>query len=310
MSKRLRSPTGWLVLVLLLSSSVLTMIQPGIINQSYGQLGTQTIPPSRRIGNQTWAQTGPPRPPTTGIQSGNQTWTQTGPPPPPWNQSWTWSHTGNESLTWIHTANYTWIGPLNQTRTQTGPPPALPGNQTHMQGGLPPGLKNGWPHSNVTIDARNFTQPVLMNGTDRVRLGYIAINASISEQIIRNVAFNESIAQVEFDRNGSVQLIINSSIRPSRVFADNTQLTEVQSVTGLTPESEAWVYDPNTHALIIFADPSSVTIIYASATTQVPEFPYALGLIMFVCLAASVIISKRRTAIRDGPRTGIPNIGF
>lgn len=151
----------------------------------------------------------------------------------------------------------------------------------------------------MSIGAKNVTQPVLMNGTDNVRLGYVAINSSSSGQIISNIAFNESIAQVEFDHNGSVQLIIKSSAKPAHVYADNLELAEAQSVSGLTPESEAWAYDQNTHTLIIFADPSTVTIIYASTATPIPEFPPALGLVLIVSLAVSAIVVKRRSPRRD-----------
>ena len=151
----------------------------------------------------------------------------------------------------------------------------------------------------MSIRARNITQPVLMNGTYHVRLGYIAINSSSSGQIIRNIALNGSIAQVEFDHNGSVQLIINSSTKPANVYADNLELAEVQSISRLTPDSEAWGYDQNTHTLIIFADLSSITIIYASTATPIPEFPPALGLVPIVSLAVSAIVAKRRSWRRD-----------
>jgi hypothetical protein len=153
----------------------------------------------------------------------------------------------------------------------------------------------------MSIGAKNVTQPIFMNGTDRVRLAYIAINSSSGDQIIRNIAFNESVAQVEFDHDGSVQLIISSSTKPAHVYADNMELTEVQSVSGLTPESEAWVYDQNTHTLIIFADPSSVTIIYGSTAAPIPEFPPALGLVLIVSLGVSTIVARRRTSRRDRP---------
>jgi len=283
MSRRQRSQTGWLVVGLLLLSSALTMVQLGIISQSYGQLGTQT--------------TRPPGPPTTSnIHPENQSWT--------WshteNQSWTWTPTANQSRTWIHTANQTWTHPGNQTWTQTGPP-EIPGNQTRKRGGVPPGLVNGWAHSNMSIGAKNATQPIFINGTDRVRLASMVINASSGDQIIRNIAFNQSVAQVEFDHDGSVQLIINSSAKPARIFADNMELSEAQSLNGLTPESEAWVYDQSSHTLIIFADPSSITIIYGSATTPIPEFPAELGLVLVGCLAVTLMIAKN--ARSSAPRS-------
>jgi hypothetical protein len=137
-----------------------------------------------------------------------------------------------------------------------------------------------------------------MNGTQGVRLGFIMINESSSDQIIRNLAINETVAQIEFDHNGSVQLIVNSSVRPSQVLADNIVLTEAQSLNGLTPESEAWIFDPNSHTLAIFADPASVTLVYTLApstptSTPVPEYPTALAPVLIGCLIMTLLIGKR-----------------
>ena len=71
----------------------------------------------------------------------------------------------------------------------------------------------------------------------------------------------------------------------------------VQSSSGLTPDSEAWVYDQSIHTLIILADPMSITVIYGTATpTPIPEFPAALELVIVVgCLAVMLIIEKDLT---------------
>ena len=266
-----------MVIGLLISSLTLVMVQLGSVSQSYGQFGTQTIQPpgpptSLNIpqNNQTKTQTGPPGPPKP---PGNQTTrTQTG--PPGLSRSQTMQPPGNQST---------------QTRQLPGPPP----NQTKREGGgVPPGLMNGWAHSNVTVGARNVTQPFFMNGTYRVRLSHIAINASSGGQIIRNIAFNQTVAQIEFDRNGSIQLMINSSVKPVQVFADNIELSEAQSLNGLTPTSEMWFYDQNNQTLMIFADPSSVTIFYAPVASPIPEFPAEHGLVLVGCLAVILIITK------------------
>ena len=167
----------------------------------------------------------------------------------------------------------------------------------HRRGGNL-GLVNGWAHSNITIASRIITQTLLMNESHGVELGFIAINASSSGQIIRNVAFNETVLQIEFDRNGSIQLTVNSSVKPAQVFADDNALTEAQSSNGLTPASEAWTYDPNSHAVTIFADPSTVTLVYSptqtpSVPTPVPEYPTALSLVMIGCLAMSLLVAKK-----------------
>ena len=157
-------------------------------------------------------------------------------------------------------------------------------------------MVHGWANSNMTVAAIALTKPVLMNGTQGVRLSLIDINASSNGQMIRNVAFNESIAQIEFDRNGTIQLTVNSSVEPSQVYADDSLLSQAQSVSGLTSQSEAWVYDANSHTVTIFADPASVTLIYTATatpiTTPVPEYPVAFCLLLIGCLVITLLFAK------------------
>jgi hypothetical protein len=132
------------------------------------------------------------------------------------------------------------------------------------------------------------------------------INASSNNQNIRNLAMNATVAQIEFDHNGSLQLIVNSSIKPSQVLADNTVLTQAQTLSGLTPGSEAWAYDSISHSLIIFADPNSVTLIYAltpstPASTPVPEYPTTFAVLLVACFTVVILIGRRTEARSIGP---------
>lgn len=249
---------------LLLFVSALTLTQAGIVGPSYGQFVTQTTYP-------------PGLPTTWHAHPGNRTWTNQGNHTWNWNHTWnrTFTRTGNLTWAWTHTGNQTW---------------ARPGNLTRHRRGI--GLLNGWAQSNVTVAFRNVTQPISMNGTQGVRLDFIAINATSSNQIIRNVAFNGTVAQIEFDHNGSVQLIVNSSVKPSQVFADGNLLSEAQSSNMLTPQSDAWTYDLNSHTVTIFADPSSVTLVY-TLTAPVPEYPSALPLALVGCLTITLLFSSR-----------------
>jgi len=284
--------SSWFVVALLLLTSSLMLAQVETSNPSYAQFVTQTgYPPGFST---TWHM-------HTGTwDKGNRTFT--------WKGNVTWSHSG--TWTWgFWTVNQTWTNGGNHTwRTYTGGNVTggqfnsgngtwpWPGNVTGHRRGVVPGLGNGWARSNMTIAARNITQPILLNGTDRVRLGYIAIDASSSGQVIRNVAFNESVAQIEFDGNGSVQLVISSSSKPSEVFADGDLLPEAQSPAGLTPQSDAWVYDSNNQTLTIFADPASITLIYAptqSSVAPVPEYPAGFYLVLFTSLALVVLLVRR-----------------
>lgn len=257
-----RQRSSWLVVVVLLFTSALTLVQVESVTPSYGQYVGQTSYSSglytswhMHTGNRTWT-------------NGNRTFT--------WLGNVTWGHMGNH--TWTHIANQTW---------------SWQGNMTRHRRGEVPGLVGGWAHWNMTVAATNLTQPILMNGTQRVRLGFIAINMSSTGQMIRNVAFNESVFQIEFDRNGSIQLTINSSAEPSQVYADGNLLPEAQSVVGLTPQSNVWVYDANTQTLTVFADPTSVTVIYTATSAPVPEFPTTLGLLLIGCLAITLFFAKK-----------------
>jgi ABC-type branched-subunit amino acid transport system permease subunit len=270
---------SWLVVSLLLFTSALTLVQVETVTRSYGQYVTQT--------NYT---TGMPT--SWHMHTGSRTWTNVGNRTFTWLGNVTWGHMGNHTWAWTHTGNQTWTWPGNMT--------------THRKPGIP-GLAGGWAHWNMTIGAKNLTQPILMNGTQRVRLGFIAINTSSTGQMISNVAFNDSVFQIEFDRNGSIQLTVNSSAKPLQVYADDTLLPEAQSLIGLPPQSNVWVYDANNQSLTVFADPSSVTVIYAPTsapvTTPVPEYPSALYLVLIGCLVMTMLFAKNsRTRTRPASK--------
>lgn len=203
--------------------------------------------------------------------------------------------------------SYAQINVQSKTHAHTNGPPSQTGSTTSTDsasstglgngrhGGVPPGLLNAWAHSNMSVVARAVTHAIFLNGTHGVELAKIVIAASSNGQLIRNVGFNESVVEVNFDHDGALELDVNSSAKPAAVFADGNELAEVPWNVGLSPNSNAWVYDQNTHSLNIYADPSSVTIFYGSTPTPVPEFPTAiLGMLFIVGLLGTVLAVRKR----------------
>lgn len=197
--------------------------------------------------------------------------------------------------------SYAQMNVQSHTHTHTNGPPAIQssasstlttisgsteGHGHGRGGGVPPGLVNAWAHSNMSVVGRAVTHAIFLNGTHGIELAQIAIAASSNGQMIRNVAFNQSVAKVDFDHDGSVELEVNSSSKPAAVFADDNELPEAQWNIGLTPNSNAWVYDENSHMLTVYADPSSITIFYGSSPTPLPEFP--AGIVALVLLASLI----------------------
>lgn len=188
-------------------------------------------------------------------------------------------------------------GPTSQSAATTSTNSASStGHGNDRRGGVPPGLLNAWAHSNMSVVARAVTHAIFLNGAHGVELAQIAIAASSNGQLIRNVGFNESVVEVDFDHDGALELDVNSSAKPAAVFADGNELAEVPWNIGLSPNSNAWVYDENTHSLSIYADPSSVTIFYGSAPIPVPEFPPTiLGMLFIVGLLGTVLAVRKRS---------------
>lgn len=162
----------------------------------------------------------------------------------------------------------------------------------HHKGGVPPGLLKAWAHSNMSVVAKAVTEAIFLSGYHGVALSKIAIEASSSNQIISKVAYNETVVHIQFDRDGDVNLIVNSSVRPNAVFGDDMPLAEASSTEGLTPESEAWFYDEQSQILTISADPTTITLFYMSVDTIIPEFPVA-SMIMFIAFFAVLLVSTR-----------------
>ncbi len=170
------------------------------------------------------------------------------------------------------------------------------GNGHGRRGDVPPGLLRAWAHSNMSVVARAVTHAIFLNGTHGVELAEIAIAASSNGQMMRNIANNETVAQVDFDHDGAVELVVNSSEKPAAVFADDIELNEAQWNIGLTPNSNAWVYDENSHMLTIYADPSSITLVYASAPTPVSEFPVTLAAFVLLLGLFGTILAARKAS--------------
>lgn len=180
-------------------------------------------------------------------------------------------------------------GPDTATTTQSSE-----GNGRHGHG-VPPGLLQAWAHSNMSIVARAVTHAIFLNGTHGVELAEIAINASSNGQLIENIATNESVAQIEFDHDGAVELHVNSTDKPTAVYADDSELTEVEPGAGMNMTSNTWAYDQNSHMLTVDADPASITIIYGTSATPVLEFPSdtTIAVITLVAVASALFIFRR-----------------
>jgi hypothetical protein len=174
---------------------------------------------------------------------------------------------------------------------------AAPDYYYHHKGGVPPGLIRAWAHTNMSVEAKEVTQAIFLSGYHGVQLERIEIEESNNDQMIRNVALNETVLHIKCDKDGEMRLRINSSVKPNAVFADDMPLAEASSMNGLTPQSEAWFYDQNSHMLVVFADPTSVTVFYMPVQTIIPEFPVALTV-----LSIAVIVVLMTTRALTGKR--------
>jgi len=165
-------------------------------------------------------------------------------------------------------------------------------------GGEPPGLASGWATTNVSVRSTVFTQTLVLNWGASVTLSSMSVSSSTNGQMIDNVAYNNDIVQVEFDHDGGTVLVVYASAPPAAIYADDRFLVEASSTTGLTFNSNAWVYDQGSGRLTVFADPSTVTFYGAS---PVPEFPTsltALTMILAIVAAAATVNAVRRKQTR------------
>jgi hypothetical protein len=157
------------------------------------------------------------------------------------------------------------------------------------RGGYPPGLAKALLHSHRSEHAKEVLEDIFLGGHYGVKISKIAVVHSSSNQMIQTIDNNETVVHIGFDVDGTEEVIINSTAKPAAVYADDLQLSESQSTAGLTPESEAWVYDQNNGVITIFADPTTITLFYGS--TPIPEFPVAsVSLLLLVILTAAISI--------------------
>jgi hypothetical protein len=159
----------------------------------------------------------------------------------------------------------------------------------------PPGLRAGWAASNITVRSTIFHQTLLFIGAEGATITSITLASSSNGQVIRNVASNANVAQVEFDHDGGIVLVIQTSARPAAVYADDRLLAPVVSTAGLNFSSNVWAYAQGNGMLTVYADPATVTLFYGTAPAPIPEFRnnvLAVTLAM-VAVATIFILTKR-----------------
>jgi hypothetical protein len=175
----------------------------------------------------------------------------------------------------------------NESHTQTD---ELTSNTTALVTG------NG-EEGNVTVNDENMTEEIMLNQTGQVEMDNLVIISSSDNQVIENVAYNDSAVDIRLNQNGTVSLQLHVTVKPIAVYADDELLPEVSSLTALSlSHGGAWFYDDSTHMLFIFADPVHLIFRYRAATTPVPEFP-SLSILatVFTVFASLHLIKRRRT---------------
>ena len=147
---------------------------------------------------------------------------------------------------------------FTRTTTFTNPAPFI----------WPPGLRQNWAVGNVSVGSDQANMPLYLNGN----LNVTNIHSSIQ---ISHIAFNQSVVQIEFSQSGPVTVTLMTSQTPASVYADNQEIS-------------TWSYTNG--VLTINADPSSITVFYAQASSAITSGMNSNNLLL-ILLGVTIVVS-------------------
>lgn len=134
------------------------------------------------------------------------------------------------------------------------------GQKTCKSACYPPGIHGEWATLNKTVNGAAEISPLKLNST--LTISWVDINANPEGQLIRDVAYNGSVLQVEFDKTGFITFTLKSSLNPTAIYADNEMLA-AQSIGNESSLARAgYFYNKTSGIITISADPSSVTLFF------------------------------------------------
>lgn len=127
--------------------------------------------------------------------------------------------------------------------------------------------------TNITVNAENFNT-IPMSPTLTVK------NLS-STSVISNIGYNSTALEISLKTPGAVAIVLHVNQKPSQVYADSTSIS-------------SWNYDPSTNLLKITADPSSITVVFASSSPGPEIYLAILAVVILSVLVAGVLYLRRR----------------
>lgn len=166
----------------------------------------------------------------------------------------------------------------------------------------PPGLTKGWATSNSSVNALAEPHPAILDQQAGIDVYWVQLESSPGDQLIGNVAYNQSVLQVEFNRPGLVELSLQSTEAPAAVYADDIALRAAMP-QNLSFTEPGYYYNQTSHIMTVFADPGSVTLFYGRAPAPVASrstssassstisvSAYSTGLLLLLVAVIAVVI--------------------
>ncbi len=167
--------------------------------------------------------------------------------------------------------------PFTTTTTTTTPQTNSSSSVSPTSGFQPPGLVNGWPASNESVYAKSIAATILLPNT--IEVSNIGSSSTIS-YLAYGVSGSSDVLQFGFSPPSPVTLTIQTSEKPSSVWANSTQIY-------------SWTYSNG--MLTIAADPATITVFYSTPSSQpIPESEIILLLIVIIAFGAALGASLRK----------------
>lgn len=158
----------------------------------------------------------------------------------------------------------------SSSQTQSTSVQSTSSSSTCGRGCSPPGMHGLWATSNSTVGAVSDPHPTDLDQAKGIDVSWIQLESNPSGQVIQDVAYNQSVLQVQFNKPGLIVLSLESTQPPVAVYSDGIPL-QAAALQDISFSDQGFYYNQTSHVMTIFADPSAITLFYGLTPRSSPS---------------------------------------
>ena len=171
-------------------------------------------------------------------------------------------------------------------------------SQIQKLGQIPNAVKEGFADSRIVVIAKAYRDDIVMNNKG-LSISTPTLFESTTNQIIQEIQWNEDYILIIFDRSGDFTFNVKSTVKPTKVFADNIEVPEFQGAFNTIDPKEiekgTWAYHEVLRTIIVNVDSESITLSYKKI---IPLYINIIAIIASLSVGIGLYYRKRRESPR------------